>query len=171
MSRHLSACGFDGWRCDGGLVCAFIANARRHFQQDAQGSTDIQADAQGTSSGCVTARISQRPWRRVHVLGLPHEEKAAMKIRTCDVGTGVVRVDITWDGILFRGATLRGEGGILGGNSATNWTNLPPRFLSLQAKRSMLTIYTRLTADRTESFDAPAAECQLMAVYAPGYSP
>jgi hypothetical protein len=97
-----------------------------------------------------------------------------MKIRTCEVALEHTRVDLVYDGILFLGAALHGEGGIMGAGGADTWQDVGPRFRRRAAKREVLRVYTKYRNEpgaKVELFDAPAAECELRAVYAPEYEP
>lgn len=89
--------------------------------------------------------------------------------RTCYVNDNVPRVDLTYDHILFCGATLHGAGGIMGSATRDGWTSVPERFRIAKAKKEMVRVYTVMTSDKQEFFDAPAVQCTLLAVYAPGY--
>jgi len=95
-----------------------------------------------------------------------------MKTRTCTVSPELPRVDISYDGILFLGAALHGDGGPMGGASAEGWTEIPKRVRVAAGRREMLRIYTVHRAGTApECFDAPAAACILVAAYAPRYDP
>lgn len=53
----------------------------------------------------------------------------------------------------------------MGDGSVSGWMDIPVRFHRMQARKEMVRVYM----DNREFFDAPAGQCRLLGVYAPGY--
>lgn len=93
-----------------------------------------------------------------------------MKIVHCNVSADVPRVDVEYAGAIYRGAAIHGSGGIMGSGSRSGWLDMGSRWWRLRCRREMVRIYTLHRPNEGERFiDAPAVECELRAVYAPGY--